>query len=381
MSITHTVATLPPTDPVPPRTWLVIGDKLGDNAQIDLIAEALGWPCERKPLVFLERYVFGKPRFKPSLYHLDRDRSALLAPPWPDLILTIGRRPSMAALWIRQQSGGHSQVVLLGRPKRLADAFALIIAPTQYRLPDRANVLPLALPLMRSDTAAIAAATATWQARLADLPRPLTALLVGGQTKPFRLDTEVTDQLLAQVTRLLAESGGTLYVSTSRRTPPAVVERLRHGLPAGAPFYGWTPASQDNPYLGLLGLADRFIVTGDSVSMLVEVARLGKPLAIFPLPVQRNGWQRWRQTVLHWLTPDSGRRGPLAALGQRLYRLGVFGYARDLTAIHRLLIERGLAVQLGTPFLLPRAPLAGELSELPELPQVVARIRALLAAA
>ena len=32
----------------PPRVWLVLGDKGGDNAQVEVIAPALGWPCERK---------------------------------------------------------------------------------------------------------------------------------------------------------------------------------------------------------------------------------------------------------------------------------------------------------------------------------------------
>jgi hypothetical protein len=47
-------------------------------------------------------FVLGKPRYRPSLDHLTEP----LYPqaPWPDLT-DIGRRPSMAALWVRGQSG------------------------------------------------------------------------------------------------------------------------------------------------------------------------------------------------------------------------------------------------------------------------------------
>ena len=134
-----------------PSTWLVLGDKLGDNAQAEIIAASLGWPCERRSLRFRPEFVLGKPPFKPSLYHLDPARSDALEPPWPELILTIGRRPSMAALWVRDQSGGRTKVVLIGRPKRNIDDFALIIATPQYRLPARGNVVHLDLPLMRAD--------------------------------------------------------------------------------------------------------------------------------------------------------------------------------------------------------------------------------------
>ena len=80
--------------------------------------------------------------------HIDRARSARLEPPWPDLILTVGRRPSMAALWVKAQAQGRARLVVVGRPKRWLDRFDLVIAPPQFQLPSRPNVLRLDLPLM-----------------------------------------------------------------------------------------------------------------------------------------------------------------------------------------------------------------------------------------
>ena len=97
--------------------------------------------------MFQARYVLGKPRFRTSLYHVDQARSAPLEPPWPDLILTVGRRPSMAALWVKEQARGRAALVVVGRPKRWLDRFDLVIAPPQFQLPRRANVLRLDLPL------------------------------------------------------------------------------------------------------------------------------------------------------------------------------------------------------------------------------------------
>jgi mitochondrial fission protein ELM1 len=89
----------------------------------------------------------------------------------------------MAALWIQQQSGGRSKIILLGRPKRWRERFALIIVPSQYRMPAQANVVQLDLPLLRANEEKIAAAGAAWRERLTGLPRPLTALLVGGRCR------------------------------------------------------------------------------------------------------------------------------------------------------------------------------------------------------
>jgi mitochondrial fission protein ELM1 len=356
-----------------PRIWLVIGDKPGDNAQVEIIAEALGMPFETRRVLPKQQFVLGKPRFRPSLYHLDMARSDRLEPPWPDVILTIGRRPSMAALWIQEQSGGHSRIILLGRPKKWIARFDLVIVPGQYQVPQRPNVLQLNLPLMRPNEAAVAAAAEQWKVRLGQLQRPLTALFVGGQTKPFRFDAGAAAELVEGARRARDDSGGTLYISTSRRTPAEVTAALRRYQDEATRLYCWDPDHpEDNPYLALLGLADRFIVTGDSVSMMVEVARRGKPLAIFPLPYQRDIATRLRLRLAA-ATQQAARIRGAGRIAASLARSGVAGYSRDLTAIHQFLYRQALGAPLGAPF-----PPGGRKAE-DELERVIDRIRALLA--
>ena len=356
-----------------PIVWLLIGDKLGDNAQARTLADALGWPYATRLALPKPEWVLGKPGFRPGLHHLDPVRSSVLEPPWPDLVLTIGRRPSMAALWVRERSGGRSRVVLIGRPKkRWLDHFALVIVPAQFHVPAHPRVVRLGLPLMRADAAAVAAAAAIWRPRLEALPRPLTAVMVGGRTKPFRFDAAVATGLVRELAAVRARDGGTLYLTTSRRTQPEIQAALTAALPEDAILYRWLPDAADNPYLALLGLADRVVVTGDSVSMMIEVAGLGRPLAIAALPLEASLEGRLLAVAGRLLERGVREDHRTGRLFHLVHRLGLAGYARDLTAIHRELYARGLAVPLGQPFPDPGRGLERDLAP------IVARIRALV---
>jgi uncharacterized protein len=361
-------------DQATPSVWLVLGDKRGDNGQVEMIAKALGWRCSRRNLVMRERYAVRKPWVRPSLHHIDLERSDPLEPPWPDMVITVGRRPSMAALWIAKQSGWRTKVVLVTKPSGWTSRFDLIIVGAETQMAPLPNVLTVTLPLMRIDEAAVAAAAKVWRPRLADLPRPLIGFMIGGPTGPFVFDDSVTERLLAVIDQV-ATAGGTPYLTTSRRTPPATIEALQAKLPASARLFRWTADAPDNPYLGLLGLADGFVVTGDSISMLVEIAGLRKPLAILELP---GGWlgrldMKRRRLIRRMFDPERVR-GPIGrALVNLLYGMRVINHTRDFNAFYKLLIERGFAVRAGDSLPQPTGLVPDELA------LVVARIRALLA--
>jgi len=355
--------------------WLVLGDKRGDNAQVEVLAAALGWPCERKQVALQPQWVQRKPRVEASLDHLDLEHSDRLEPPWPDLVLTIGRRPSMAALWIKQQSGGRTRIVLIGKPSGRLEHYDLVIAGSEAQLPPLPGVVKLTLPLMRVSERDTAEAAAAWRERFAALPRPLVAFLVGGPTSPFRYDASVIARLAALAREVVAQ-GGTPYFSTSRRTPAKWIDALAAALPGGTPLFRFAPDAGENPYRALLGLADGFVVTGDSISMQVEVIRLRRPLAILPLPCGPLGaLDQWRRTLARWLFSPEGD-GVAARLrrrlGSALARWRVVSHTRDFPAFHRMLVARGLAVFAGEPFRPPSGPVPDDLA------LAASRVRALL---
>lgn len=359
-----------------PRVWLVHGDKAGDNAQVEVIAatltERLGWPIERRRIELLPQWVKGKPEVYPRLDHLDLARSDALEPPWPDLVLTIGRRPSSVALWIRERSGGRTRIVLVGKPSSRIELYDLVVVSAENQLPRLPNVLTIGLPLMRLDEAAVEAAAEAWRERLAPLPRPLIAFLIGGPTGPYTYDRAVVDRLSVLAQAIVAK-GGTPYLTTSRRTPADAADTLERRLPRAGRLFRWRPDAPDNPYRALLGLADGFVVTGDSISMMVEVARLGRPLQILPLSTTLLGTlDRVRRGLVRRLMASEA---PAAvALADAGYRAGVVTQTRDFEAFHAMLLERGLACPLGGPFLPPTGRVADDLD------RVVERIRGLVPA-
>ena len=349
-----------------PRIWALLGDKLGDNAQVQAIVDALEMPIETRYLRMQQQWELGKPRFKVSLDHIDRDASDRLEPPWPNLIITIGRRLSQAALWIKEQSGGLTKVALVGRPKRWPEKFDLVIGLPQYDLPDAPNIVQLSMPLMRPDLKKVEQAATEWRARLEVMPRPLTAVLVGGKTQPFRFDADAASDLATGLNGYLKRDGGSVYVSTSRRTGQVVSRVLKRSIEPPSKLYDWTAdPPEENPYHALLGLADRFIVTTDSVSMIVETIRMRKPLAIYPLPVDPFSWNRIAGSI-------GGIVQSSHAVGNLARRFGASGFSRDLNAFRQSIIDGGMAVPFGEPFQEP--------AQMPQddLQKAVEQVRSLL---
>ena len=325
------------------------------------LAGALGWPFEVKQLRFRAARsrlaaLAGREQFP-----LDKGATSPLAPPWPDLVIGCGQRSVAVALDIRRQAGGSTRLVWLGRPRVDLDRFDLVLTTPQYRVPEHRNVVRLALPFHRVDRDAWDRAAADWKGRFSELPRPWIAMLVGGSAVPFIFDVPTARRLAAQASELARAEGGALLVSTSRRTPPEAARALTDSLTVPAYVHHWTAGGGPNPYLAYLALADAFIATGDSASMLTEACSTGKRVWIADLPEQRTLRSRAKNFIRH----------SVLAVAPGLTRRGWIRNPRDLHLLHAELIAANRALPLGRPFAAPPPP-PGDETEF-----AVARVRAL----
>jgi mitochondrial fission protein ELM1 len=356
-----------------PVIWVLADDKLGHTTQSVGLAEALGWPYEVKELRFNSLNGLSNRLLGASLVSLDRQRSAALTAPWPQLVIATGRRTVPVARWIGRRLPGRIRLVQIGRKGMVrADHFDLSVACAHYSLLRHPRRMETLAPLTAIDDRRLSGAAMRWRDLFGAAPRPHVALIVGGRSALHQLDAEAAAHMARDVAAFARSAGGSLYVVTSPRTGSAAVAALRGAIGDAGRCYEWRPRDPDNPYLGCLAIADVLVVTGDSESMLAEAASTGKPLYIYPLPARRGGLRQRFRIGVGARARRAERAAGIAGLCAWLIESGVMRAPRDLAAMHARLIEAGHAHAFGAPLWLePRRPLR-------ELNEVAERVRALL---
>ncbi|MBA3810199.1 MAG: mitochondrial fission ELM1 family protein, partial [Caulobacteraceae bacterium] len=249
--------------------WAVTTGESGMRAQARGLAEAVADAV-------IEKTVGG--RFAaPWAGGATADR---LAPPWPDLLVTCGRRSAATSIAVRKASGGRTVTVHVQDPRWRANAFDLIVAMEHDPIPAGPKVLKVATALHDLTPTNLAEAARVWRGRLAPLGRPLAGVMIGGTTQRQVFTLEDGRRLLAGLERLRAEAGAALAISPSRRTPPSIVALLRDAFKNDPRVLVWDLESE-NPYRGILASADLLVVSGDSVSMVSEALCTSRPVEVF----------------------------------------------------------------------------------------------------
>ena len=200
-----------------------------------------------------------------------------LTPPWPDILISCSRLAAAPARAAKRASGGRIFWVQIQDPHFARRETDLLVVP-RHDGSGGANTFVTLGAVHRVTPAHLAEGARRFGPALAHLKRPLVEVLLGGDNRVYRL----TPARLATLTRHLASvatQGHGLAITTSRRSGPRVAPLLRQALPNA---FIWSGGG-DNPYFGLLALADAFIVTADSVNMVSEAAATGKPVYIAEL--------------------------------------------------------------------------------------------------
>jgi mitochondrial fission protein ELM1 len=343
--------------PTPPRVWVLRDDRPGNATQALGLAEALAWPYEVKSLRCRPAAALHNRLLGASLAGIDRDASAALEPPWPDLVIAAGRRTAPVAEWIRAQSHGRARIVALGRKAGDdAERFDRVVTPGYARLFAHPHRIETNAPLHRVTADALAKAHEEWADRLGEAPSPRIAVLVGGTSGQYRLGVREAEQLGTACADLARACGGSLFATTSRRLDRAASEAFCAAIGAIQFLHCWSPDDPSNPYLGLLAHADAFVITADSESMIAEATSLGRPVAIYPLPVRPSfrllsASREWvvRRATARPLGPRGTprpQRGVERWCGKAIER-GFVRPPRDLDRLHAALFERGAAHPFG----------------------------------
>lgn len=289
--------------------WVLLGARTGDNNQALALAEALELPFEVKQLDYnaLQSLSVWMP---PTAASLTKAAKAGLKAPWPELVIAIGRRSVPVARWIKAKSGGRTKLVRIGHPRIDPKLFDLVVTTRQYPVPPGGNVV--LLPVAMSRFVEPPQPNASERAFLKHAGR-FRLVAIGGATKYWTLPVE---RIIEAVERPF---NGSVVAVTSRRTDPAILERLR-AMPGIWLVDGASPS-----FALLLAEAAEIFVTGDSVSMLSEAVLAGKPVALIPIEQDEKGRRE--------LGPDVQDSGPDAR-------------RRDLRRFWNYLIEQDMVGML-----------------------------------
>jgi mitochondrial fission protein ELM1 len=291
--------------------WVLADDRTGDVAQCLGVAEALGLPFAVKTIAYERLAVLHNLFRGPSLTGVTPQSRATLAPPWPRLVIACGRRTAPIARWIKRRSGAKVVQIMDPGAGGRAD-IDLFVVPTHDsgRLPAERTLRVLGAP-HRVTPARLAEARSHWRSHWAHLPRPWLAVLVGGCTRRREFPPDLARQLGHQVSVLAGRAGGSALLTTSRRTGRGAERRLLSAVDEPRFVHRWE-AGGDNPFLGMIGLADAVVVTGESTSMCTEATLCPGPVYIWSPP----GWAADKHVRLHQELFEAGYARPLDGVAE-----------------------------------------------------------------
>lgn len=252
--------------------------RAGNARQAEALASALADGGAISTLTLAPRapWRWLSPRRLPGAMQAFGAGFAALLDTAPGLAVGCGRQAALATRLLRERGWRTVQILDPRLDPRHWDA---VVVPEHDALRGD-NVLTLLGGLHPVDDAWLALARNDF-ATFGDLPGPRTAVLLGGTSAHARFDRMSFEVMAAKLEAVLARDGGSVLLTTSRRTDPELVAALAHRYD-GTPGVVWRgPGDGPNPYPGLLAWADRIVCSPDSVNMISEACATRVPVFVF----------------------------------------------------------------------------------------------------
>ena len=249
------------------------------RSQVRGLAERLDIPFEEKIVSLRKPWKWLPGNMSPFLLNGLSPHGSKIKAPWPDILITCGRRSAAVSIAIKKASRGKTFTVHIQNPLVSPSYFDLIASPEHDNFYGD-NVIQTVGALHRVSSEKLKEAMNQWSEYFSNFRKPLVCVLAGGNSSAFSMTDDNAALLSSGISRLIA-NGFSVYMTFSSRTPSSAQRLLTNELaPLGVNIWD---GKTENPYFGMLAMADYLIVTSDSASMVTEATASGKPVYVFHL--------------------------------------------------------------------------------------------------
>lgn len=260
-------------------------DRPGTASQAIGLAKEIGLPHKilklnynffsRLPNFFLRKSLLG-------LDHETRQKIANLNY-LPKLLISSGRRSAPVALFLKNLSKNRSKIVQIMNPNLPFSKFDFVILPKHDCHDERkiSNLLTTVGSLTQVSDSLIASEKEKFAPWFQNIEKIKIAVLFGGNSKNTKFEKNTAIRFGKLLSKIANNMDAKLLILNSRRSGEELSEALKSSLNCDYDFFDWEKVKAENPYVAILGWADFFVITGDSVSMISECCATGKAVYIF----------------------------------------------------------------------------------------------------
>ena len=267
------------------KVWVLYDDRAGNNSQSLGVVEYLNVDYEiinleynnkiKRPNFLLGRTISVLEEYNQH-YLLKLVNTAIENDILPTAIIAAGRRSSIISRWIHKRflKKKKHKILLchIMNPNSSLDDFSVVAIPrhdtTKYFDDDKVIYIETSPHAINEKS--LQEAKEQWGFFETDFKQPIISIFLGGESKnkPSFSFAEITI-LIKRLNAIATEIGGSIFISTSRRTNGSLLNLLKEYLTVPHYTYRFNPSAA-NPYKAMMAYSKYIVVTGDSISMCSE---------------------------------------------------------------------------------------------------------------
>jgi len=202
---------------------------------------------------------------------------------FPSYVISSGRRSSILATYIKKISKNNTKIIQIMNPNLNFNLFDHVIIPHHDSIDSRkyTNVLTSIGSLTRINQQIIDKEKIKFKFLFEKIEKNKIAVMIGGQSKSNKYDQDSIKEFSKIISDIALKNNSILLIISSRRTSKKTLKIIKSNLNCNYKIFDWNSVKNNNPYLAIIGHANSFIITGDSVSMISECCSTGKNVFIF----------------------------------------------------------------------------------------------------